>query len=271
MTMVSSLRLALPHLAAALISQMLIAVAAEAAADLATLNRFTFTPNVFAGGEGDTPESWVVLFCVDWFPTCNTFKQHFLSLASEHGRASDDDLFSRKTRFAEVDCAVDKVLCNSQDVDSYPTVVHYRRGGRAGEWSTGGRDDEKDAKAFTKWVEKQLQPGKPAPPAADVDERSDDAATGGLRRRQVSIAQLVWMVVAFATFAMWLSQSGLELWQGMQHMRVALGQRRPHTTEKSEKPAAEPLEAVVEARLVTIKAVQCLPEVWALGRGSIEL
>jgi len=33
-----------------------------------------------------------------------------------------------KVRFAQVDCAIDKVLCNEQGVVDYPMVAHYRDG-----------------------------------------------------------------------------------------------------------------------------------------------
>merc|ERR1719220_654122 len=127
------------------------------ASEVASLNRVTFAGNVFANKEGEGPEGWVVLFCAQWFEPCQMLQETFLTLATQYGGTSHEDLFSRTYRFAQVDCAIDKVLCNSQDVDAYPTVVHYRRGGRAGEWSQSGRTLDKEAKSFGKWLSKQMQ------------------------------------------------------------------------------------------------------------------
>lgn len=185
-------------------------------AEVAPLNRVTFTQNVLASREGAGPENWVVLFCVDWYQPCWSLKEHFLELAGEHGGLSDDELFSRKTRFAEVDCTVDKVLCNTQDVDSYPTVVHYRGGGRLGEWSSNGKGVDKDNEAFTKWLGKQIQRESPT-----VVETTEDAGRTWQHPRSVTVAQLGWMVVALGAAAIWFSKNGLELWQGLQHVRAA--------------------------------------------------
>lgn len=234
------------------------------ATDVATLNRVTFTGNIFGNKEGEGPEGWIVLFCVEWFQPCEKFKPAFLAAAAEH--ESSDGLFSSKTRFAQVDCAVDKVLCNSQDVDMYPTVVHYRRGGRAGEWSQSGRTIDKETKSFRKWLTKQMEmPDRPL----NVVAADEGIGAAGLPAATsftmgVSVTQSAPMLVAMVASAMWLCRFIPELQQGFQLLRELPGDRS--VAAKKEEAQAQLEEPTVEVPIVA----RSLPEGWA-RQGSIEL
>jgi len=234
------------------------------ASDVATLNRVTFAGNVFTNPEGAGPEGWVVLFCVDWYEPCQHFQNTFDSTAIELGGMSDDEVLSRTTRFAQVDCASDKVLCNGQDVGAYPTVVHYRRGGRAGEWSQSGRAPEKEAASFQKWVKKQMQQldtlGKDAASAspgsgADLDHDPSTKLSMG-----VPLGQALPMVVFLVAGTMWVTRLGMEFCQMIKFLQEP---SEPRIIKARVVVSAEP----VEDRFAVHR---CVPEAWA-GKGCVEL
>lgn len=130
------------------------------------LNRFTFAGNALRPS-GDHSESYVVMFCAPWFEPCQELGRTFDRVGSELQTKLNTDLISLKVRFANVDCASDKVLCNQQFVDSYPTIVHYRLGKPVGYW-TG-----MDKRQLRKWVERAVH-DEPAP-AENADTRADGA------------------------------------------------------------------------------------------------
>jgi len=127
------------------------------------LNRFTFEGNVIQGN-GRAVDHWAVLFCVDWFEPCMTMRTLFEDLASFYEEELNSDaILSSTVRFAYVDCAVDKPLCNTQDVDGYPSVVHYFEHGQTGLW--GGTVEDmhrlKKENQLPNWLERQfsMKPG----------------------------------------------------------------------------------------------------------------
>jgi len=234
------------------------------ASAVASLNRVTFAGNVFGSREGEGNEGWMVLFCVDWYEPCKNFQDAFLSTAAEHGGMSDDEVLSRTTRFAQVDCAVDKVLCNSQDVGAYPTVVHYRLGGRAGEWSQSGRTPEKEAKSFQKWVAKQMQHMD----TLDRDvtaEQSSSTENDPITKFSMgmSAGQALPLMVFAAAGTMWVTRFGVELWEFVHFLREP-SDKCNVVAPVVDSPAAE--ETTEDRPAVA----RCVPEGWAGGR-CIEL
>jgi len=235
-----------------------------------SLNRVTFTGNVLANNEGDGPEGWVVWFCAEWYEPCQALNKDFAAAALEHGGISENNLFTRTTRFAAVDCAVDKVLCNSQDVDSYPTIVHYRHGGRAGEWSFSGGADDKESKKLTKWMDKQMDNLSPPAVGADGVQKSHEVGTGVAEfirqqfRPSDSAGQMIPMIVLLFAGAMSVCRLGSEVRQGIQLLQEV--SRAPHRKEKQEKQVSPDIPQEERAGLV-----RSLPEAWARERSSIEL
>lgn len=119
-----------------------------AASPVLELNRFTFSGNVLR--PGDHAENWVVIFCADWFEPCQEASKVFERVGEQLQGQLNTDLMSLKVRFASVDCAGDKSLCNQEAVQSYPTIVHYQRGQRRGSW------EGMDAKQLRKWILQEL-------------------------------------------------------------------------------------------------------------------
>eukprot|EP00441_Pelagodinium_beii_P025131 CAMPEP_0197653312 /NCGR_PEP_ID=MMETSP1338-20131121/34978_1 /TAXON_ID=43686 ORGANISM="Pelagodinium beii, Strain RCC1491" /NCGR_SAMPLE_ID=MMETSP1338 /ASSEMBLY_ACC=CAM_ASM_000754 /LENGTH=266 /DNA_ID=CAMNT_0043228365 /DNA_START=92 /DNA_END=889 /DNA_ORIENTATION=- len=94
---------------------------------VAELNSVLFAGNALQRLGGGS-EEWIVAFCPSWWEPCGNLEQIFSEEAvSWQARLNSDD-FSAKVRFAKVDCASDKVLCNEQGVESYPTIAHYLEG-----------------------------------------------------------------------------------------------------------------------------------------------
>eukprot|EP00928_Gymnodinium_smaydae_P054563 TRINITY_DN38311_c0_g1_i1.p1 TRINITY_DN38311_c0_g1~~TRINITY_DN38311_c0_g1_i1.p1 ORF type:complete len:308 (+),score=64.70 TRINITY_DN38311_c0_g1_i1:94-1017(+) len=87
----------------------------------------TFQGNVLA--ESSYVGSWVVLFCVDWIAECRKTHALYAETAGKwHHQLNADSVMGSAVRFAYVDCAAHKVLCNTQNVDDYPFFNHYVRG-----------------------------------------------------------------------------------------------------------------------------------------------
>jgi len=167
-------------------------------------------------------------------------------------------LFSRKTRFAQVDCAVDKVLCNSQSVETYPTVVHYRRGGRVGQWSQSGRKMQKELASFEKWATKQMQK-LDAPAKTAVADEGLVAVPVAKFSSGMSLDQALPMLVMLAAATIWLSRFSMEFWHGIQLLRDP-GEPCTRKIKEEVKP---------EERELLPAVVRCLPQAW--GRAVSEL
>lgn len=69
-----------------------------------------------------------VSFCPRWWQPCQQLEQTFLEAARHWQSELNTDPSMLRVRFAQVDCAVDKVLCNEQHVTTYPMVALYRGG-----------------------------------------------------------------------------------------------------------------------------------------------
>eukprot|EP00930_Biecheleria_cincta_P032466 TRINITY_DN2252_c0_g1_i10.p1 TRINITY_DN2252_c0_g1~~TRINITY_DN2252_c0_g1_i10.p1 ORF type:complete len:248 (+),score=36.11 TRINITY_DN2252_c0_g1_i10:70-813(+) len=141
------------------------------------LNGLLFDGNVLRPSGGGS-ESWVVAFCPSWWEGCQPLEQLLLKEAATwHGRLNSDD-FSAKVRFAVVDCATDKLLCNREGAKTYPTIAHYSQGQQLGQTSLSTRTMK--AKLET-WLKSQLQSSKlTGKPVADVQMQGFFEAGSGM-------------------------------------------------------------------------------------------
>eukprot|EP00440_Ansanella_granifera_P028784 gb/GFBE01031264.1/.p1 GENE.gb/GFBE01031264.1/~~gb/GFBE01031264.1/.p1 ORF type:complete len:248 (+),score=43.00 gb/GFBE01031264.1/:1-744(+) len=94
---------------------------------VAKLNRVLFAGNTLQPMGGGA-EQWIVAFCPLWWEPCKKLQPILAEAAESWQRRLNKGDGSSKIRFAQVDCAIDKVLCNEQKVDDYPSVAHYREG-----------------------------------------------------------------------------------------------------------------------------------------------
>jgi len=123
------------------------------------LGRHTFKQTVLPA-LGNTVEHWIVLFCYNWWEPCQHIADPYSAFAGEWEGKLNQDLFTKHVRFAKVDCATDKELCNAQDVEGYPHIKHYVKGSVIAKW-TGGR--ETDSLRLAKWLGKQFTKSDQAP------------------------------------------------------------------------------------------------------------
>lgn len=87
------------------------------------LNRHIFKGNVLQ--QDSYVKRWVVLYCLPWFAPCQAFQKAYNTVAKEEQQRRNTDIWFSNLRFAQVDCATDKVLCNDMDVDMVPLVTLY--------------------------------------------------------------------------------------------------------------------------------------------------
>jgi len=105
-------------------------------------------------------DNWIVLFCVDWLEHCQGLWHSYRRTATywEHSLASNASSWrSTAVRFAEVDCAADKPLCNENNVENYPSVLHFKNGKITKAWQIS-RDAESLSADISKWIGKELTP-----------------------------------------------------------------------------------------------------------------
>lgn len=173
---------------------------------IASLNTFNFKGNIAS----DFVENWIVMFCVDWHAPCVEMQRSYMRFAERYDakQNGDAELFRSIVRFAAVDCAVDKVLCNTQLVEDYPTLRHYREGKIHASWTGSGKINE--SKALMAWLQKTLT----APtPGADTASSSLTASERALLMRLVASA------VAIVAATCWSVSRGVELWAAAASVR----------------------------------------------------
>jgi len=126
------------------------------------LNRVNFNGNVLQSrGSKDVVGQWFVSFCPSWWEPCQKLEAPYAEMTTTWEKKLNTALLTKEVRFAAVDCAIDKVLCNEQGVETYPTVHRYRDGKRIASWSGGRRDDPE---RLAKWLQRQLaNAGQPVP------------------------------------------------------------------------------------------------------------
>jgi hypothetical protein len=116
------------------------------------LNRYTFKGNVLEG-VGDIVEHWIVMFCPGWHDKCQGLLPSYELLGMQWENKLNKAVMESQVRFAKVDCATDKALCVSLDVDDYPSVVHYHKQQRVASWHGG-------APGLVRFVKQELEASK---------------------------------------------------------------------------------------------------------------
>jgi len=169
------------------------------------LGRRTFAETVLPS-TGYPVENWIVMFCYSWYEPCQGIADPYSAWSREWEAKLNQDLFTARVRFATVDCATDKELCNAQEVEGYPHIKHYSEGVAIGKW-TGGRQN--DETRLAKWLTKRLG----AAEKPEEGERSEDAQPypSVVAREQGINALLVLGVSALVFRAVCLDA---ELWKG---------------------------------------------------------
>lgn len=121
---------------------------------LTSLNRVNFGQSVLEESRNGV-QRWVVLFCLDWFDQCQALERPFAAMGTQWEGALNEGLFSTEVRFATVNCAADKVLCNDQNITRFPMVKLYHDHAAVASWA-GQRDYKKNMVGLTQWMQKHL-------------------------------------------------------------------------------------------------------------------
>jgi hypothetical protein len=116
------------------------------------LNQNIFHGNVINGA--DRVNNWMVLYCPYWWEPSQQISPHFEQLAGSFQERLNKDLMASHVRFARVDCATEKPLCNHYNVQDYPTVQHFKGGLLQKSWN--GRE-QVDPDGLSKFLSNQLQ------------------------------------------------------------------------------------------------------------------
>jgi len=214
-------------------------------------NQVTFDDNVI---KSNWTDHWVVLFCVDWYGPCEELSQPYRALGKSHEEKLNNGLFSNTVRFAEVDCATDKVLCNEQIVDDYPTIVHYNKGERVARWQTTQGTAQKMTPKLVSWLETELlASGGPRKGRSQARQEASDEIF-----REI-ISQI--LPFAVATVAMTVMVLGF----GADVCSAAQAALHPQ--------AAPPLKVSLSKNIEREqnRVPRMLPAEWARDRGSLEL
>lgn len=124
--------------------------ASELIGPVIKLNDVIFSGNVLRK-ETYPVGHWIVYYCPSWWEPCQDMYRFYEQIAQEaQTRFDADSLLGLSMRFAQVDCASHKVLCNKMNVEGYPTVHRYSEGTLEASWQ--GRKSE----SLRKWIEKQF-------------------------------------------------------------------------------------------------------------------
>jgi len=134
------------------------------------LNRYTFPGNVLKG-VGDLVDHWVVIFCPGWHDKCQGLLPSYELLGVQWENKLNKAVMSSYVRFANVDCATDKALCVSLDIDDYPSVVHYHNHQRVASWHGG-------APGLVRFVKQELEGQKRRPTKAAPQPRKAPVCGG---------------------------------------------------------------------------------------------
>lgn len=221
------------------------------------LNRFTFQQTILDEHD-DEIKDWIVLFCPKWFEPCEEVEAVYRGLAEKWTRELNDSLFTTHVRFAGVDCATEKALCNTQNVDIYPFVAHYHRRKQVQVFRANGRESPASHfKRFTDWLQQELTPPAPTAMAGVKSTGLEITAVQGRR-----IAAL--LIFAAIACNMWFM-----IWRG------GLNADASSAAEVSQKTYRRPAEQSSDTSSLRARAccasVRALPQEWAFERPSLEL
>jgi hypothetical protein len=227
-------------------------------------NRYTFYGNVINPSDEERVSQWIVNYCPSWWEPCQLLDRPFADMAGQWETRLNMEIMSLNIRFAVVDCAVDKVLCNDQDVEGYPTVHRYIKGKRIASW-TGGRLDDGDR--LGTWLMQQLNT------TATVTESKPKSVSKPIIEPMLTGSILdLFLVMGLLAVNLWAVVSNPQLWR-----------RQPATAEKVVHQTAAP-SVMVSDELTSGKGNQSeckesdvagvsrfLPKEWAVQHQGMEL
>lgn len=214
------------------------------------------------------PDEFVVFFCVSWLEQCQDLLAEFRRRGSVlEGKLNEQQIFAPKVRFAEVDCAEDKVLCNREGVETYPTITRYLHGGSKRHVWTGslGQKHSVAEKAMLGWMNANIGVNVDAPVPEELS----------------SADPLRWAARfgSFIAVIITLVKTGLDVLQStLEAARVSAGGASAEEEAKQAALRARREQAAVarQAADAAADAPSCrmtrrLPQAWAMQRSQLDL
>lgn len=119
------------------------------------LNRFTFEQTILQQHANEIPH-WIILFCPPWYEPCQAVDIIFKQFGHKWQDQLNNAVLSTEVRFAAVDCATEKALCNTQNVDTYPFIAHYRNHEQVKVWR--GKSFDTDKARLREFLRRELSP-----------------------------------------------------------------------------------------------------------------
>lgn len=230
--------------------------------EVTALNRFIFQGNVLEG-TGDLVDHWIVMFCPSWHDKCQGLLPSFELLGVQWENKLNQNVMSSSVRFAKVDCATEKALCVSLDIDDYPSVVHYRSHRRVASWHGG-------APGLVRFVKQEIEGPKRRPKTARKPKvESSCAADGAATTEKLSEAEGGHRFLA--VLLRWM-HSAATAWRTLFFVLALLAGARSAMLLVSRRAAPEKRCASEKRRAAPSSRLHaCLPAEWARERRSIEL
>jgi len=170
------------------------------------LSRFNFQENVMSKRE-DQVEHWMIRFCHDWYSPCERILPAYKELAWKTEKDLNQEGLKTIVRFADIDCSTDKPLCNEQNAETFPKIIHYGKGKNIGEWE-GGNGKLSDQEEMKEWMEIQVKKILKAKVEESQGVASKDAKTTALLTQEN--LSLVWSVLSIVVTLLahtWLVRS----------------------------------------------------------------
>lgn len=227
------------------------------ASQVPVLNRVTFNGNVHRDSE--IVEHWLVMFCVEWWEPCRVLRRKFHSVALQHGRSSNaNSILQLQVRFAEVDCTVDRVLCNEQQAGGVLKIVHYHRGTSVASWTLNSNDLEVQMRRMSKFLTQQTELATGDAPqgvSARLVEHKKITAEPSSADTVTTAFRVVPFAIALVGVGAWTVTQGMDFLFQMRRFSQPLGN---DGLEKNDHSQATELHSH-------------LPETWTLRHRRIEL
>lgn len=218
------------------------------------LNRFSFHKTVLEEN-GNHVKNWIVLFCPAWFEPCQALESHYQDFSRHFEEQLNGALMSTTVRFAAVDCATEKALCNTQDIGmDYPKVAHYIEHKKVAVWR--GSSLKEDPSTLRRFLEQELVNEK-YDSEPEVEEEQDVEKDHEARK------DLLLIFAAIAGNAWLISRSS-----------ASPNESRRSSEAASQPPAAKQAEPTVPTSCTSANVsstARLLPKEWARDRASIEL
>jgi len=230
------------------------------------LNRHTFHGNVVHPKNDDRVTHWIVNFCPSWWTPCQSLAGPFADMAEEWESRLNTEIVNLNIRFATVDCAVDKVLCNEQGVDGYPTVHRYTKGKRSATWVGGNQQDKE---RLANWLIQKM-----ASTSKSAEASKSKAAAKPTVETSLSDSGLDLLLVVFVLAVnFWVVAGNPQLWQKQPEAEARASQP---TTATSTTPTSLPATSNKEPsnkseERNTVGVARFVPKEWAVQHQGMEL